>query len=123
MIGKAYISVFRFYDAKAKKMSFKNRPVLIVGKADDKDYIILPISRVTNQHNLDSNYDVPIDPVDVPLMNLTQRSYIRTHKQAVVNEGQLTRQIVDFRKEYLDIYVDVISKMKDFQEALVRKAL
>lgn len=56
-------------------------------------------------------------------MNLTQRSYIRTHKQAVVNEGQLTRQIVDFRKEYLDIYADVISKMKDFQEALVRKAL
>lgn len=123
MIGKAYVSVFRFYDAKAKKMSFKNRPVLIVGKADDKDYIILPISRVTNQHNLDGKYDVPIDPADVPLMNLTQRSYIRTHKQAVVNEGQLTRQIVDFRKEYLDIYVDVISKMKDFQEALARKAL
>lgn len=123
MIGKAYVSVFRFYDAKAKKMSFKNRPVLIVGKADDKDYIILPISRVTNQHNLDCNYDVPIDPADVPLMNLTQRSYIRTHKQAVVNEGQLTGQIVDFRKEYLDIYVDVISKMKDFQEALARKAL
>lgn len=88
-----------------------------------KDYVILPISRVTNQHNLDSNYDVPIDPADVPLMNLTQRSYIRTHKQAVVNEGQLTRQIVDFRKEYLDIYADVISKMKDFQETLVRKAL
>lgn len=123
MIGKAYVSTFRFYDAQTKKMSFKNRPVLIVGKADAKDYVVLPISRVTNQNNLDSNYDVPIDPAAVPLMNLKQRSYIRTHKQAVVNAGELTREIVDFKKEYLGIYTDAISKMENFQKNLVKNAL
>lgn len=123
MIGKAYVSTFRFYDAQAKKLSFKNRPVLIVGMADAGDYVILPISRVTNQNNLDGNYDVLLDPAMVPLMNLKQRSYIRTHKQAVVNAGELTREIVDFKKEYPGIYRDAISKMANFQKNLVQNAI
>lgn len=90
MIGKAYVSAFKFYDVRTKKMAFKGRPVLVIGKADDTDYVVLPISRVTNKANLDSYYDVPIDPVDVPKMNLKQTSYIRTHKQAVVNSAELT---------------------------------
>lgn len=122
MTGKAYVSTFRFYDAKEKKMSFKNRPVLIVGRADAGDCVVLPISRVTNQNNLDSRYDVPIDPATVPLMNLKQKSYIRTHKQAVVNVGELTREIVDFKEEYPEIYTDVISKMADFQKNLIQNA-
>ncbi len=59
----------------------------------------------------------------VPLMNLTQRSYIRSHKQSVVHLGELTREIVDFRKEYEDIYLDVISKMEEFQKNLIINAL
>ena len=104
-------------------MAFKNRPVLIVGQADSSDYIILPVSRITNQGNVDSYYDVSIEPADVPLMNLTQRSYIRSHKQSVVHLGELTREIVDFRKEYEDIYLDVISKMEEFQKNLIINAL
>lgn len=46
-------------------------------------------------------------------MNLTQRSYIRTHKQSVVHLGELTREIVDFRSEYEDMYLDVISKISE----------
>ena len=53
MIGKAYISTFQFYDNRNRRMAFKNRPVLIVGKADASDYVILPISRVTNSANFD----------------------------------------------------------------------
>ena len=123
MIGKAYVSTFKYYDNRTHRMAFKNRPVLIVGKADSSDYVILPISRVTNQGNIDGYYDVPIDPVDVPLMNLTQRSYIRTHKQSVVHLGELTREIVDFRNEYEDIYLDAISKMEEFQKNLISNAL
>lgn len=122
MIGKAYVSSFPFYDNKTKKMSFKGRPVLVVGKADSNDYVILPISRVTNQSNLDSYYDVPIEPADVPLMNLTQKSFIRTHKQSVVHIGELAREIVDFKSEYEDIYLDVLCKMEEFQKELISNA-
>lgn len=123
MIGKAYISTFKYFDNRTHRMAFKNRPVLIVGQADSSDYIILPVSRITNQGNVDSYYDVSIEPADVPLMNLTQRSYIRSHKQSVVRLGELTREIVDFRKEYEDIYLDVISKMEEFQKNLIINAL
>ena len=123
MIGKAYVSVFPFYDNKAKKMSFKRRPVLIVGQADNDDYVILPISRVTNQNNIDGYYDVPIEIADVPLMNLTKKSYIRTHKQSVVHAGELAKEIVDFKKEYTDIYLNALSKMEEFQKKLISKAL
>lgn len=122
MIGKAYVSTFPFYDNKTGLMSFKNRPVLIVGRADNSDYVVLPISRVTNQNNLDSYYDVPIDTADVPLMNLKQKSYIRTHKQSVIHVRELTKEIVDFKTEYTDIYLDVLSKMKEFQKELISNA-
>lgn len=123
MIGKAYVSTFQFYNNRTHRMEFKNRPVLIVGQADATDYVILPISRVTNSANLDVDYDFPIEPQDVPLMNLKQTSYIRTHKQSVVHSGELTREIVDFRKEYSDKYFDVIAKMKEFQKNIIDNAL
>ena len=44
-------------------------------------------------------------------MNLTQTSYIRAHKQSIVNACELIKKIVNFRNEYADIYVDVIGKM------------
>ena len=57
------------------------------------------------------------------MMNLTQRSYIRAHKQSVVHLGELTKEIVDLRNEYEDIYFDVISKMEEFQKNLILNAL
>ena len=104
-------------------MEFKNRPILIVGQADSTDYVVLPISRVTNFANLDNNYDVPIEPSDVPLMNLKQRSYVRTHKQCVIHLGELTKEIVDFKNEYPDIYINIIAKTEAFQKHLIDNAL
>ena len=103
MIGKAYVSTFKFYNNRSHRMDFKSRPVLIVDQADTTDYVILPISRITNSANIDSYYDVKITQQSVPLMNLTQTSYIRAHKQSVVNAGELTKEIVDFKEEYSDI--------------------
>lgn len=123
MIGKAYISVFQFYDNKVQKMSFKNRPVLIIGKADSNDYVILPISKVTNKNNIDSYYDISIEDKDVPLMKLTQKSYIRTHKQSVVHEKELVKEIVDFRSQYPDLYMDIIIKVEEFQREIINNAI
>ena len=123
MIGKAYISTFQFYNRSTSRMSFKSRPVLIIGQADTSDYIVLPISRITNRHNLDSYYDVEINPSNVPLMGLTSTSYIRTHKQSIVHSGELTRQITDFKNEYFEIYLDVMSKVEEFQKNIITNSL
>lgn len=56
-------------------------------------------------------------------MNLSQRSYVRTHKQSVVHENELTKEIVNFRTEYPDKYLDIISKVEEFQKQLVSNAL
>ena len=104
-------------------MSFKKRPVLIVGKADDTDYVILPISRITKRENLDEYYDILLKPKEVPMLNLIQYSYVRTHKQSVVHVGELYKEIIDFKKEYMEIYFDIISKMEEFQRNLIDNAL
>lgn len=72
--------------------------------------------------NPDSDYDLEITQQNVPLMNLKQTSYIRTHKQSVVHAGELTREIVDFRGEYPDIYVDALAKMEKFQKKIISNA-
>ncbi len=123
MIGKAYVSTFPFYNKNSHRMEFKNRPVLIVGQADPRDYVILPISRVTNSVNIDTEYDYQITQQDVPLMNLRQTSYIRTHKQSIIHAGELTKEIVDFKVEYPDIYINVIAKMEQFQKSIIKNAL
>lgn len=123
MTGKAYVSTFQYYDIRSKKMSFKSRPVLVIGQADTSDYVVLPISRVTNKANLDDYYDVPIDPTDAPKMNLKQLSYVRTYKQTVVNAASLTKEIIDFRTEYEEIYLKILSKVEEFQSDLIKNAI
>ena len=60
MIGYAYVSSFPYYDMQTRQMRFKNRPVLVIGRADSKDYVVLPISRVMNRAHLDAHYDVEV---------------------------------------------------------------
>lgn len=123
MIGYAYVSSFPYYDKYMQQTRFKNRPVLVIGRADDKDYVILPISRVTSRIHLDEYYDVEIDPPRVPLMNLHSTSYIRTHKQSVLHVASLVQSIVDFRTAYEDVYLDVIAKVEEFQKNMIDRAL
>ncbi len=85
MIGEAYWATFKYFDMKSNKMAFKKRPVLIIGKADKKDWVVLPVSRVTRKENLDLYYDFEINVSDYPKMPLKQTSYVRTHKQTVLN--------------------------------------
>lgn len=61
--------------------------------------------------------------IDVPLMNLSQDSYIRTHKQSVVHFAELVCEIVDFKSEYLEVYLKVMAKVEEFQKKLIDDAL
>lgn len=122
MIGKTYWAIFKFYDNSQQKMAFKKRPVLIIGEADKSDYIVLPISRVTQKQNLDLHYDFELQPLDYPLLSLKAISYVRTHKQTVLNKGELGNCIADFGSEYQDSYISVIALVEEFQNNLINKA-
>lgn len=122
MIGKAYWATFKYYDISRNKMAFKKRPVLIIGQADARDYVVLPISRVTKKENLDSHYDFKIQVADYPSLSLKATSYIRTHKQAIANEGEFADCIADFKEEYSDAYLSVLALVEEFQKELISKA-
>lgn len=122
MIGKAYWAIFKYYDNTAHKMAFKKRPVLIIGQADESDYVVLPISRVTRREHIDQKYDFEIQVSNYPKLSLKTTSYIRTHKQSVVNVGELADEIADFRNEYPNAYIEVIALVEEFQKQLIEKA-
>lgn len=122
MIGKAYWATFKYYDSSLHKMAFKKRPILIIGRADEKDYIVLPISRITKKEHLDLYYDFEMKVSKYPALTLKETSYIRTHKQTVVNEGELADCIADFREEYPDAYISVLALVEEFQKELVNEA-
>ncbi|WP_036612780.1 hypothetical protein, partial [Oribacterium sp. P6A1] len=87
MIGKAYKSLVPYYDVIAKKQKFKSRPCLIIGQADAGDYVVLPISSITDRSRVHPKYDMPLDTAKFTF--LTKDSYLRTHKQTVVNISNL----------------------------------
>ena len=122
MIGKAYWATFKYYDSLLHKMAFKKPPILIIGQADERDYVVLPISRVTKKENLDSRYDFEMQIADYPALSLKAVSYIRTDKQAIANEGELADCIADFKEEYPDAYLSVLALVEEFQKELIHKA-
>ncbi len=123
MIGKIYSSVVPFYDRKAQKNGYKKRPVLIIAGPRNNDYTILPISTVSIKENLDSDYDVEVDPGKYPLLNLKQLSYIRVHKQTTVHQASLTTEISDLREAYGDLYIDVLARLEKYNEQVISQAL
>ena len=122
MIGKAYWAIFKYFDSSSHKMAFKKRPVLIIGKADESDYVVLPISRVTRKEHIDSRYDFEMETGEYPALSLKATSYIRTHKQSIANVGELADCIADFRDEYPDAYTEVMGLVEEFQSNLIRDA-
>lgn len=122
MIGKICIAIFPFYDIKLKKNLYKQRPVLIIGEAINNDYTILPVSTITKKENIDIYYDIAIDPEKYPKLNLDKYSYIRTHKQTVIYKDMIKGEISDLKEEYLEIYSDILSKLKEFNIKLIEKA-
>ncbi len=124
MIGKVCYSLTPYYDKTIGRNSFKKRPVLIIGNADSGDYNVLPLSRVTNSKMIDAYYDIPVSPLVYPKLNLTTLSYVRTHKQTFVNQASISSQIMgDMKSDYPDLYLDVLSKLEDYNKKLLKNAL
>lgn len=124
MIGKVCYSLMPYFNAAAKTNAFKSRPVLIIGVADSGDYNVLPLSRVTNSRMIDKDYDVPVSPAAYPKLNLTAQSYVRVHKQTVVNKNSIsTKNMSDMKTDYPDLFIDILSKLEDYNKKLLESAL
>lgn len=94
LIGKICSVRFQFFDAKAGKLKFKLRPALIVGVEREIlpcDLTILPISKVSHQHNVHPEFDHPLTHNDHKALGLRDDpSYVRTHKIATVHSKDLS---------------------------------
>jgi uncharacterized protein YifN (PemK superfamily) len=123
MIGKIYSSVIPFYDSIQQKNSYKKRLVLIVSGPRNNDYTVLPISTVTKKANLDADYDIELDPLKYPLLNLNKVCYVRTHKQTTVHKASLTTQIGDMKCQYQDLYLQILQKLEEFNNFIMDNAL
>ena len=118
MIGKICKAITPFYDFKSHKMKNKSRPALVLAKADNEDYVVIPISKVSHSENIDSYYDVKIDPLNYPNTKLTQISYARTHKQTVIHTAELIDPFCDLKSEYPDLYQKILKKRAEFSKEI-----
>lgn len=123
MIGWYCIATFPYYDARNNRNSFKKRPILVIGEADSSDYITLPISKISHSENVDIEYDISVKIAEYPLMQLRFDSYVRTHKQTVTNKAAITRNIINVKEEYQDLWIEILSKVEDFQRKLTSAGL
>lgn len=119
MIGKICSISTQYYDTKLHQMKIKSRPALVIAQADIGDYNVLPVSKVSDKSKVDVIYDVPLDPSAYPKLNLSAYSYVRTHKQTVVNRGQMSRIYGDMKHDYPNLYQTVADKIKDYNKQII----
>ena len=123
MIGKICISRLPYYDIKSNHKSFKKRPVLIIGKADDSDFVALLLSTVSREEYRHELYDVRIEPDEYPLLKLKHTSFIRTHKQTTIHKGDVDQTpICDLRICYPELFFFVLSRVEHFQKYMLDEA-
>ena len=123
MIGKVYWSITQFYDSATKQMSFKRRPILIIDGPRNNDYTALPISTISKRVNLDPKYDIPIDPSQRAVLNLPRECFVRTHKQFPIHAANIHNQAGDMKNNLLDLYLNVLSKVEEYQQEVLNNAL
>lgn len=123
MIGKICKAITPFFDLNQNRMSYKSRPALVLAKADGDDFIILPISTITKKQNINPIYDVAIDPLKYPKLNLNRLSYVRTHKQTVVHRSSLIGEIGDISNNYQELYLEILLKRENFSNEVTAQAL
>lgn len=124
MIGKIVKIITPYYDMKTATMKTKSRPGLVIAGygVNDNDYIVLPISSISDRRRRNRNYDIEIDPIMYPKTNLNKLSYIRTHKQVTINRKEIGGIISDFRNAYEDKYLEVVEKISEFDVEKIKIA-
>ena len=123
MIGEIRKVLTPFYDARTHRLNVKSRPGLIIAQADSDDYVILPVSRITDSRRIDPIYDIKVDPTTYPTLSLNAVSYVRTHKQTVVHRAEIGDKISDMKSDCEDLYLDILTKRAQFSEEITNQAM
>ncbi|XJS09829.1 hypothetical protein ACF3NG_06695 [Aerococcaceae bacterium WGS1372] len=123
-IGKIYKVRFPYFDSSTKKRKFKARPMLIIGIEKNNfpcDFVVLPVSSVSNSDNISREFDKKITGNDCTLLNLKKDpSYIRIHKQGTANSNDVDRngQICDLKQTLPVLYRELNDLSVKFLETL-----
>lgn len=123
MIGEIRKILTPYYDKVTSKQMIKSRPGLIIAAADEGDYVVLPISKISDSRRIDPDYDIKVDPATHAELHLACVSYVRTHKQTTVNTAQIGDKISDMRTNCEDLYVDILAKRETFSKEITRQAI
>lgn len=123
MIGEIRKVLTPFYNSRTHRLDIKSRPGLIIAKADSEDYVVLPVSKVSDQRRIDPDYDIKVDPAAHPMLSLDYVSYVRTHKQTVVHLAEIGDKISDMKSDCEDLYLEVLTKRAQFSEAITNQAM
>ncbi len=94
---------------------------MIMGQSVSGDYVVLPISTIPVKSKVNPVYDIPLDMATYSFLN--SDSYLRTHKQTVVNIASLKDQLSDFKVSYADTYCEALIKVQQFQDQLILDAI
>lgn len=122
MIGSICIVQTQYYDILKKQHRFKYRPALIIAGPRNNDYTILPISSVSISSNIDTKYDIKIDPKQYPKLKLRKISYIRAHKAATVHKAEILKTVVNMKLLENNLYTCVIKKYEQWIKEIINNA-
>lgn len=122
MIGWICISTTPYYDSKVKRNLFKRRPVLVIGGTLSNDYTVLPVSTVSKRENLHPVYDIEIDPLYYPGLNLNKVSFVRVHKQTIVHKAAIVERVSNLKSEYPDLYQTILNELSGYNKVLMESA-
>lgn len=125
MIGKIVKIRTPYYDRLSKSTKFKSRPGLVIGNygLTDSDYLVLPVSKISDERMRHPKYDLPIDPDAFPLSNLKVYSFIRCHKQISIPKSNISGVISDFKNSYFEKYLEAIRLLEEFDIEKISNAL
>ena len=118
MTGWYCTSVFPYYDKVTCKKSFKVRPMLVIGESDSDEYVVLPVSKVSDKRRIHPVYDIKMEPADYPLLGLKVTSYLRVHKQTIMYTSDITRKICNVCDAYPDWYLEMCEKLAMFNKKI-----
>lgn len=123
MIGEIRKVLTPYYNRTTHRLEIKSRPGLIIAQSDSDDFVVLPVSKVSDHRKIDPDYDIKVDPAVYPALGLNCVSYVRAHKQTVIHQAEIGDKISDMRSCCEDLYLEILTKRAQFNEEVTNQAI
>lgn len=75
--------------------------------------------------NIDTYYDIKIDPTFYPKLKLKKISYVRTHKRTSIHQSSIDKSniIGDLKTDYEELFLEILKKVEEFDNEVIESAL